>query len=53
MAQSSPYQCSDIKSRPERLACYDSFFAKNKNLPTKKNTPIVKKEEVLSFDKKK
>ena len=29
-----------------------SFFAKNKNLPIKKNTPIEKKEEVLSFDKK-
>ena len=52
MAQSSPYQCADIKSSPERLACYDSFFAKNKNLPAKKNTPIEKKEEVLSFDKK-
>jgi len=52
MAQSSPYQCADIKSSPERLACYDSFFAKNKNPHTKKNTPIEKKEEVLSFDKK-
>ena len=49
MAQSSPYQCADIKSSPERLACYDNFFAKNKNPPTKKNIPIEKKEEVKIF----
>ena len=47
MAQSSPYQCADIKSSPERLACYDSFFAKNKNLKIRNPKTIRPWQHVL------
>jgi len=48
LAQSSPYKCIDIKQSPERLACYDSFFAKNKTT-LNSNQSIVKKEKVKIF----
>tara|TARA_B100000902_G_scaffold271889_1_gene257833 strand:- start:1204 stop:1566 length:363 start_codon:yes stop_codon:yes gene_type:complete len=48
LAQSSPYNCIDIKQSSERLACYDSFFAKNKTT-SNSNQPIAKKEKVKIF----
>ena len=48
LAQSSPYNCIDIKQSSERLACYDSFFAKNKTTANN-NQSIVKKEKVKIF----
>ena len=41
LSQSSPYQCAEIKSPAERLACYDNLFAR----PDKQI-----KEKRLSFD---
>ena len=48
LAQSSPYKCIDIKQSSERLACYDSFFAKNKTT-LNSNQSIAKKEKVKIF----
>ena len=56
-SQSSPYQCAEIKSPAERLACYDNIFARpSKQINNKKPQikPIEKslpaKKNVLSFD---
>ena len=41
LSQSSPYQCAEIKSPAERLACYDNLFARpDKQINIKK--PIIK-----------
>ena len=56
-SQSSPYQCAEIKSPTERLACYDNIFARpSKQINNKKPQikPIEKslpaKKNVLSLD---
>ena len=57
LSQSSPYQCAEIKSPAERLACYDNLFARpDKQINIKKpiikpnNNPSTEKEKRLSFD---
>ena len=57
LSQSSPYQCAEIKSPAERLACYDNLFVRpNKQINIKKPTtkpndkPLIGKEKRLSFD---
>ena len=56
LSQSSPYQCAEIKSPAERLACYDNLFVRpnkqnNKKPTTKPNDkPLIGKEKRLSFD---
>ena len=57
LSQSSPYQCAEIKSPAERLACYDNLFIRpNKQINIKQPTtkpndkPLIGKEKRLSFD---
>ena len=54
MAQSSPYQCADIKSSQKGWLVMIVFLQKMKNPPFKKNQhPLKKKKKILSFDRKK
>ena len=48
-SQSSPYQCAEIKSPAERLACYDNMFTRpSKQINNKK--PQIKQKDKTNED---